>query len=91
MSEVLDEQTVDQIVDFLDERIESTLEGKAFEANIREFVNRRLDELVNSQTPLGDMFTPDAIGLLKEKAGEQIEPAVHQLSEIAAAQKPATR
>ena len=87
VSEVLDEQTVDQIVDFLDERIESTLEGKAFEANIREFVNRRLDELVNSQTPLGDMFTPDAIGLLKEKAGEQIEPAVHQLSEIAAAPK----
>jgi uncharacterized membrane protein YheB (UPF0754 family) len=87
VSAVVDEETVNKIVAFLDERIGSTVASKAFEANIREFVGRRLDELVNSQTPLGDMFTPEAVALLKEKAGDQIEPAVHQLSEIAAAPK----
>jgi uncharacterized membrane protein YheB (UPF0754 family) len=35
------------------------------------------------------MFTPDAVALLKEKAGEQIAPMTHHLTEIAAA--PRTR
>ena len=34
-----------------------------------------------------EMFTNDAIGLLKEKAEEQIEPIVHQLAEIATAER----
>jgi uncharacterized membrane protein YheB (UPF0754 family) len=33
------------------------------------------------------MFTPDAVGLLKEKAGEQIAPMAHHLTEIAAAER----
>jgi hypothetical protein len=33
------------------------------------------------------MFTPDAIALLKEKAVEQIDPAIHHLTELAAAEK----
>ncbi len=33
------------------------------------------------------MFTPDAIALVKEKAVEQIDPIIHQLTELAAAEK----
>jgi uncharacterized membrane protein YheB (UPF0754 family) len=33
------------------------------------------------------MFTPDAVALLKEKAGEQIAPMAHHLTEIAAAER----
>ena len=33
------------------------------------------------------MFTDEAINLLKEKAGDQIEPIVHQLAELATAER----
>lgn len=87
VSEVVDDREFERIVKFLDERMRSALKAKAFEANIRDFIGRRLDELVTSDTPLGRMFTDDAIELLKEKANEQIEPAIHQLAELAAAEK----
>ena len=91
VSEVIDIETSEKILRFLDERIESTLAGKAFQTNIRDFVNRRLDDLLDSETPLGELFTGDAAALLKEKAVEQIDPAIHQLSEIAAAEKTRTQ
>jgi uncharacterized membrane protein YheB (UPF0754 family) len=87
VSEVVDDETFAKIVGFLDERIRTAVKAKPFEKNIREFISRRLDELINSETPLGKMFTDDAVALLKEKANEQIEPAIHQLAELAAAEK----
>jgi uncharacterized membrane protein YheB (UPF0754 family) len=42
---------------------------------------------VNSETPLGKMFTDDAVALLKEKANEQIKPAIKQIADIAANEK----
>ncbi len=87
VAEVLDDETFAKIVDFLDERVRTAVRAKTFESTIRDFIGRRLDELVNSATPVGDMFTTDAIALLKEKANEQIEPAIHQLTELAAAEK----
>lgn len=87
VSEVVDDETFEKIVGFLDERIRTAVKAKAFEKTIRDFISRRLDELINSETPLGKMFTDDAVALLKEKANEQIEPAIHQLAELAAAEK----
>jgi len=87
VSEVVDDETFAKITGFLDERLRTALKAKVFENNIRDFIGRRLDELINSETPLGKMFTDDAVALLKEKANEQIEPAIHQLAELAAAEK----
>ena len=87
VSDVIDDESFAKIVAFLDERIHTAVKSKSFETNIRDFIGRRLDELINSETPLGNMFTDDAIALLKEKANEQIEPAIHQLTELAAAEK----
>lgn len=87
VSEVIDDETFVKIVAFLDERIRTAVQAKTFETNIRDFIGRRLDELINSETPLGKMFTDDAVALLKEKANEQIEPAIRQLAELAAAEK----
>lgn len=87
VSDVIDEEAFEQMMAFVDERIRSAARSPVFEANIREFIGRRLDELVNSQTPLGTMFTDDAVALLKEKANEQIEPAIHQLAGLAAEEK----
>lgn len=84
---VLDEESFDKIVGFIEERIRSAIDSPTLEKNIRDFVSRRIDDLANTTTPLGVMFTPDAIALLKEKANEQIAPVAHHLTEIAAAER----
>lgn len=87
VSDVVDDETFAKIVAFLDERIRTAIKANSFESNIRDFISRRLDDLINSETPLGKMFTDDAVALLKEKANEQIEPAIKQLAEVAATEK----
>ncbi|NNE97669.1 MAG: DUF445 family protein, partial [Pyrinomonadaceae bacterium] len=83
VSEALTEETYQNILDFLETRVRSIVREPALEEKVREFIGARVDDLANTETPLEMMFTPDAIALLKEKATEQIEPIVHQLSELA--------
>ncbi|MBK6750115.1 MAG: DUF445 family protein [Pyrinomonadaceae bacterium] len=87
VSEIVDDETFAKITVFLDERIKTAVKAKVFEDNIRDFIGRRIDDLVNSETPLGKMFTDDAVALLKEKANEQIKPAIKQIADIAATEK----
>jgi uncharacterized membrane protein YheB (UPF0754 family) len=87
VSSVIDDETFEKIVGFLEERVRSAVDSSTLEKNIHDFVGRRIDDLVGTQTPLGSMFTPDAVALLKEKANEQIAPVAHQLTEIAAAER----
>ncbi len=85
--ELVDEAGVTSIIEFLEDRVETALNSPALEARVREFVNRRVEEIVNTETPLGSLFTDDAVGLLKEKATQQIEPVVHRLTELAAEER----
>lgn len=87
VSEVIDDPAFEKIVGFLDDRIESAVNSPALEEKVRDFIGRRVDDLANAETPLGSMFTDDAIQLLKEKANEQIAPMAHHLTEIAAAER----
>jgi uncharacterized membrane protein YheB (UPF0754 family) len=87
LSNVVDDDTFERLVGFIEERIRTAIDSPELEKNIGEFVSRRLDDLVKLETPLGDMFTPDAVALLKEKANEQITPIAHHLTEIAAAER----
>ena len=87
VSSVVDDETFDRVVGFLEERIRAALNSSELEEKVRTFISGRIDDLANTATPLGDMFTPDAIALLKEKAGEQISPMAHHLTEIAAAER----
>ncbi len=87
VSEVVDEDSFEKVIAFLEERIRSAIGSAELEVKIREFVGRRVDDLANTETPLGDLFTADAIDLLKEKATEQIAPMSHHLTEIAAAER----
>ena len=84
---VLDEDTFETLVGFIEERVRSAVESPTLEKTIREFISSRVDDLTNTDTPIGVMFTPDAIALLKEKALEQISPVAHHLTEIAAAER----
>ena len=87
ISETFDEETFNKILGFLETRIRSAAREPTLEAKIKDFISRRVNDLANTETPLGEMFTADAIALLKEKAVEQIEPIVHQLAEIATAER----
>ncbi len=87
ISETVDEETFTKILDFLEKRIRTVIKEPSFEQKIKDFINRRVDDLANTKTPLGEMFTDDAVALLKEKANGQIDPIVHQLAEIATAER----
>jgi uncharacterized membrane protein YheB (UPF0754 family) len=87
VSSVVDDETFEKIVGFLEERIRSALNSREFEDKVRDFISNRIDDFASTSTPLGELFTPDAISLLKEKAGEQISPITHHLTEIAAAER----
>lgn len=83
VSETIDENGFNQILGFLESRVSSAVKEPVLEQKIKDFVSRRVDDMANATTPLKDMFTEDAINLLKERAGSQIEPVVHQIAEIA--------
>ena len=87
LSSVVDDEAFEKIVGFMENRVREALDSPVLEKKIREFIGRRVDDLASADTTLGQMFTPDAIALLKEKAGEQIAPMTHHLTEIAAAER----
>jgi uncharacterized membrane protein YheB (UPF0754 family) len=87
VSEVVDEENFNKILHFLEERIRSIIKQPSFEQKIKDFISRRVDDLAHAETPLGQLFTDDAVALLKEKGGEQIAPLAHQLTELATAER----
>lgn len=87
VSEVVDEKQFNQILNFLETRIHGAVKEPALEKKISEFIDQQIDGLATANTTIGELFTPDAVALLKEKAAEQIDPIVHQLTELAAAER----
>lgn len=87
VSEVVDDELFEKIIDFVNERIKAAVGSDSLEEKIGEFIGSRIDDLVHTDTPLGSMFTADAVELLKEKANEQVEPVIHRLTELAAAER----
>lgn len=87
IGDIVDDENVAKTVEFLKERISAALHSETFEQKIRGFISRRVDDLANLETPLGELFTPESVDLLKEKAGEQIQPLVHELTELATAER----
>jgi len=85
--EILDGASLSKLETFLRERLKAAVASNAVDANIRDFVGRHVDEIIGSPTPLGELFTSDAVSLVKEKAYEQIDPVIKQLTELAAAEK----
>jgi uncharacterized membrane protein YheB (UPF0754 family) len=87
VSEVVDDETFNKILGFLEDRIRSIIKQPALETKVKDFISRRVDDLANAETPLGNLFTDDAIALLKEKASEQIQPIIHQITQLATAER----
>ena len=87
VSETIDDEQFNKVLNFIETRIRSAVKEPALEKKIGDFINKQIDNLANTTATLGEMFTPDAVELLKEKANEQIEPIIHQLTELATADR----
>lgn len=83
LSETISEETFDDLLRFLEARLAAVVHEPALEKTIASFISGKVNELVEEQAPLRELFTEDAVSLLKEKVFEQIDPVVHQLAEIA--------
>lgn len=87
VSEVVDDEQFGKILGFLESRVKSAVKSPELEKKIVEFIDKQIDYLANAETTLGEMFTPDAVNLLKEKSTEQIQPIIHQLTQLATAER----
>ena len=87
VSETIDEENFHKILNFLENRVRSVVKEPVFEQKIRDFINRQVDVLMHTNISLGELVREDAVELLKDKAREQIDPIVHQLTELAAAER----
>ncbi len=83
VSETFTDETYNKILNFAETKARSVVFEPALENKIKKFIGKRVDDLANTETPLREMFTDEAIALVKEKAIEQVEPIVHQLASLA--------
>ena len=87
VSETIDDEQFNKVLNFIETRIRTAVKEPALEKKLGDFINKQIDILASTTATLGEMFTPDAVELLKEKAIEQIEPIIHQLTELATAER----
>jgi len=83
LSETVSEETFAKVLSFAEERFRDLVSQHGFETRVREFVSGRLDELATSQATLAQMFTPETVGLIKERIDREVPPIVHQLADLA--------
>lgn len=87
VSEVIDDEQFNKILNFLETRTRSALRSPALEQKISEFIDKQIDSLAKADTTLGELIKPDTVLFLKEKAVEQIQPIVHHITEIATSER----
>lgn len=85
-SETINDEAFAKIVGFIDERFQRLVTEAGFEAQVRDFVGGRLDDLARSGATLAEMFTPETVAFIKERIDQQVPPIVHHLAEIATSQ-----
>jgi uncharacterized membrane protein YheB (UPF0754 family) len=83
MSDTVETETFEQVLNFVESRFHALVTEPVFESKVREFVGGRLDDLFQSSGTLAEMFTPETVALIKERIDNQIPPIVHQIADIA--------
>ena len=91
LSDAIDDATYEQIVGFVEDRFHSIVNERGFEGKVRAFVGARVDELAHSRATLAEVFTPDAVAIIKERIDAQLGPIAEHLAEIASNKKTRTQ
>ncbi len=87
--EMVSTESLDKVLEFLQQRLRRVIGEEDFELKVREFVSGRLDDLAHSNASLAETFTPETIAFIKERIDQQVPPIVHHLADIATS--PTTR
>jgi uncharacterized membrane protein YheB (UPF0754 family) len=86
VGDLVSTDSLDQVVHFIQQRLQKLISQEDLERKLREFVSGRLDDLASSNATLAETFTPDTIQFIKERIDQQVPPIVHHLAEIATSQ-----
>ncbi|HEY0081442.1 MAG TPA: DUF445 family protein, partial [Pyrinomonadaceae bacterium] len=71
LSDAVDDEAYEQIIGFVESRFHNIVNERGFEGKVRDFVSARVDELANSRATLAEVFTPDAVAIIKERIDAQ--------------------
>jgi uncharacterized membrane protein YheB (UPF0754 family) len=86
LSDIVSSDSLEQVLNFLQKRLQRAITHEGFDQKVRAFVSGRLDDLARSQATLGETFTPDTVAFIKERIDNQVPPIVHHLADIATSQ-----
>lgn len=84
--DLIDSRSVDQLLDFVQQRLQGFISNESFEQRVGEFVSGRLDDLSQSNATLAETVTPDTIAFIKRRIDQEVPPIVHHLADIATSQ-----
>jgi uncharacterized membrane protein YheB (UPF0754 family) len=91
LSDAIDDETYEQIIRFVEDRFQGIVNERSFEGKVRDFVSARVEELAASRATLAEVFTPDAVAIIKERIDAQLGPIAEHLAEIASNKKTRTQ
>jgi uncharacterized membrane protein YheB (UPF0754 family) len=91
LDETVGPDNFNKVLDFVEKQFRGVVTEGDFRAKVHSFVGGRVDDLTQSQATLAELFTPDTVALLKERAAQAIPPVVQNLAEIAASERTRTR
>lgn len=86
LGEMVNEESLDRVLEFIEQHLRRLITTEGFETKVHEFVSGRLDDLSHSQATLAETFTPETIAFIKDRIDQQVPPIVHHLAEIATSQ-----
>ena len=86
VGDMVKEESVDRVLNFVEQHLQRLTATDGFETKVHEFVSGRLDELSHSNATLAETFTPETIVFIKDRIDQQVPPIVHHLAEIATSQ-----
>ena len=86
IDETINDESLVQVVTFIEERFQRLVNDDAFESKVSEFLSGRLDDLAASSATLADTFTPETVAFIKDRLDQQVPPIVHHLADIATSQ-----
>jgi uncharacterized membrane protein YheB (UPF0754 family) len=86
VGDVVSSESVDQLINFVQQHLERLVGEEAFEQKLRDFVSARLNDLAGSQATLAETLTPETINFIKDRIDSHVPPIVHHLAEIATSQ-----
>jgi uncharacterized membrane protein YheB (UPF0754 family) len=86
LDEMVGPENFTKVLGFIEGRFQALVTENGFRGKVGAFVGGRLHDLAHSRATLAELFTPDTVALLKDRAAQAIPPIVQNLAEIAASE-----